>query len=88
MYSALHALHCRGGSCLAAWQGDRRMLETQMLLLQACPLFSALLEKALDLIRSCDCVVDSGCPGCIQHTGARSTMRCATGCATKSCSVT
>ncbi len=36
---------------------------------QACPLFSALLEKALDLIRGCDCVVDSGCPGCIQHTG-------------------
>ena len=36
---------------------------------QACPLFSALLEKALDLIRSCNCVVDSGCPGCIQHTG-------------------
>ncbi len=37
--------------------------------LQACPLFSALLQKALDLIRSCDCVVGSGCPGCIQHTG-------------------
>ena len=36
---------------------------------QACPLFSALLEKALELIRGCDCVVDSGCPGCIQHTG-------------------
>ncbi len=40
-----------------------------MVALQACPLFSALLEKALDLIRSCDCIVDSGCPGCIQHTG-------------------
>ena len=34
---------------------------------QACPLFGALMQKALDLVRSCDCVNDSGCPACIQH---------------------
>lgn len=34
---------------------------------QACPLFGALMQKALDLIRTCDCVSDSGCPACVQH---------------------
>ena len=34
---------------------------------QACPLFGALMQKAVDLVRACDCVNDSGCPACIQH---------------------
>ena len=36
--------------------------------LQATPLFSVLLEKALQLIENCDCKPASGCPGCVQHT--------------------
>ena len=35
---------------------------------QATPLFSVLLEKALQLIENCDCKPASGCPGCVQHT--------------------
>ncbi|KAL0027014.1 hypothetical protein WJX79_008750 [Trebouxia sp. C0005] len=35
---------------------------------QATPLFSVLLEKALQLIQSCSCKPASGCPGCVQHT--------------------
>ena len=36
--------------------------------LQATPLFSVLLEKALELIENCNCKPASGCPGCVQHT--------------------
>ncbi len=36
--------------------------------LQATPLFSVLLEKALQLIENCSCKPASGCPGCVQHT--------------------
>ena len=34
---------------------------------QATPLFGALMQKALDLVRGCDCVSDSGCPACVQN---------------------
>ena len=35
--------------------------------LQATPLFSVLLEKALELIQNCNCKPASGCPACVQH---------------------
>jgi DEAD/DEAH box helicase domain-containing protein len=31
-------------------------------------LFGLLMRRALDLIRSCPCTSDTGCPGCVQHT--------------------
>ena len=36
-------------------------------MMQATPLFSVLLEKALELIETCNCTSASGCPACIQH---------------------
>lgn len=36
--------------------------------MQVAPLFMTLMERALELIRGCDCARDSGCPGCVQHT--------------------
>lgn len=35
--------------------------------MQAAPLFTTLMEQALQLIRSCGCKPDTGCPGCVQH---------------------
>lgn len=36
--------------------------------MQVAPLFTTLMERALELIRGCGCARDSGCPGCVQHT--------------------
>lgn len=35
---------------------------------QAAPLFTTLMERALELIKGCGCGPDTGCPGCVQHT--------------------
>ncbi|KAK9842388.1 hypothetical protein WJX84_006352, partial [Apatococcus fuscideae] len=35
---------------------------------QACPLFGPLMQRALEVIKDCKCISDSGCPACIQHT--------------------
>ena len=37
--------------------------------MQAHLLFGTLLRKALELVQSCNCAGDSGCPGCIHHMG-------------------
>ncbi|KAK9795209.1 hypothetical protein WJX73_000198 [Symbiochloris irregularis] len=34
---------------------------------QACPIFGALMQKALELVTACTCASDSGCPSCIQN---------------------
>lgn len=36
--------------------------------LQAAPLFTTLMQRAMELIRGCGCLPDTGCPGCVQHT--------------------
>lgn len=38
-------------------------------LLQVCDLFGVLMRKAVALIEACPCTSDTGCPGCVQHTG-------------------
>lgn len=37
--------------------------------MQAGLFFGTLLQKALELVESCNCNGDSGCPGCIHHMG-------------------
>lgn len=38
-----------------------------MPMLQVTPLFGAIMQKALELVVTCDCANDSGCPACVQH---------------------
>lgn len=33
---------------------------------QACPLFTEILSLATDLVAKCPCVMENGCPGCVQ----------------------
>lgn len=37
--------------------------------MQVCDLFGVLMRKAVALIEACPCTNDTGCPGCVQHTG-------------------
>ena len=50
--------------CLRRHDDDRVML----LVVQAAPLFTTLMQRAMELIRGCGCLPDTGCPGCVQHT--------------------
>lgn len=34
---------------------------------QAQPIFTNLIQKALELVRACPCSDDKGCPNCVQH---------------------
>jgi ATP-dependent helicase YprA (DUF1998 family) len=36
--------------------------------LQARPVFTLLLQRALALVAGCGCVAEGGCPECVQHT--------------------
>jgi len=38
-----------------------------MIFMQAKPIFTNLLQKALELVRACPCSDEKGCPNCIQH---------------------
>lgn len=35
--------------------------------MQAQPIFTNLIQKALELVRACPCSDDKGCPSCVQH---------------------
>jgi hypothetical protein len=73
-------LRSQGASCLACFvvspaadllaprlrrrDGDR----VASLAMQAAPLFTTLMQRAMELIQGCGCLPDTGCPGCVQHT--------------------
>lgn len=56
-------------SCLlTCWRPVYDGTTTVCWLLQAAPLFTTLMQRAMELIRGCGCLPDTGCPGCVQHT--------------------